>query len=143
MKLLRITVLVQRFTVNCSPVSRQCKQNIVGFIRSEELQKAKQFWLLKTQAETFRDEIAALKVNKLVPRHSCLKQLNPFIDTLGLIRVGGRLANAPIAESKRVPIVLPFKGKITQLLFEYEHCKLLHIRPQSLLAHMNNECWPI
>lgn len=142
MKLLRIIVLVQRFTVNCS-VSRLRKQKIVGFIRSEELQWAKHFWLLKTQAVNFPDEIAALKVSRLVPRHSCHKQLNPFIDTLGLIRVGGRLANAPITDSKKFPIVLTFKGKITQLLFEYEHCKLLHIGPQSLLAHMTNEFWPI
>ncbi|XP_022173340.1 uncharacterized protein LOC111035855, partial [Myzus persicae] len=81
------------------------KQNIVGFIRSEILQWAKHFGLLKTQAEAFPDEIAALKVSKLVPRHSCLKQLNPFIDTLGLIRVGGRLTNASIADSKKFPIV--------------------------------------
>lgn len=87
--------------------------------------------------------MAALKVGRLIPRHSCLKQLNPFIDTFGLLRVGGRLANAPIADSKKFPIVLPSKGKITQLLFEYEHCRLLHIGPQSLLAHMNNEFWPI
>ncbi|KAL4154334.1 hypothetical protein QTP88_000213 [Uroleucon formosanum] len=114
MKLLRITVLVWRFTVNCSPVSRQREQKIVGPIRSEELHWAKQFWLLKTQAEAFPEEMAALKVGRLIPRHSCLKQLNPFIDTFGLLRVGGRLANAPIADSKKISNCTSFQRSIAK-----------------------------
>ncbi|KAF0732690.1 Integrase catalytic domain-containing protein [Aphis craccivora] len=97
MKLLRITALIKLFTDNCFPISRQRKQKIFFFIRSEELQSAKHH--LKTQFETFPDEITALK------------QLNHFIDTLGLIRVDGRHANAPIAESKKCPIVHPFKRR--------------------------------
>ncbi|XP_022168208.1 uncharacterized protein LOC111032244 [Myzus persicae] len=147
MKLLRITALVKRFIFNCKFNSKKKNQpaneRMVGFISVHEIQSSRYFWLSKAQSDNFPDEIAALTANKLVLHRSCLKQLNPFLDKFGLIRVGGRLANAPIADSKKYPIVLPSKGTITKLIFEYEHRRLLHVGPQALLAHINNEYWPI
>jgi hypothetical protein len=67
--------------------------------------------------------------------------LNPFMDNDVLVRVGGRLANADIDFNSKCPIVLPSKGNVTQLIFEYEHKRLLHIGPQCLLANIHLRYW--
>lgn len=56
-----------------------------------------------------------------------MRTLNPFIDSDGLLRAGGRLINADIAYTSKCPILLPAKSKTTQLIFEYEHKRLIHI----------------
>jgi len=97
----------------------------------------------KMQSIFFESEVTELKQNKPVGRRSALRTLNPFIDQNGLVRVGGRLANADIAYTKKSPIVLPLNSVITRLIFEYEHRRLLHIGPQGLLANIHLSYWPI
>lgn len=72
-----------------------------------------------------------------------MRTLNPFIDSDGLLRAGGRLINADIAYTSKCPILLPAKSKTTQLIFEYEHKRLIHIGPQGLYANIHLRYWPI
>ncbi len=61
-----------------------------------------------------------------------LTKLSSFIDTQGLIRVGGRLSNADISFDQRFPIILPHDHVFTQLLVKYEHERHFHASPQLL-----------
>ncbi|CAI6342683.1 unnamed protein product [Macrosiphum euphorbiae] len=143
MKLLRISALVMRFISNCQ-IKAECKENrCVGFILSQELQVARNHWLRQAQAVAFPEDYSLLKNKQQVSRRSCLKQLSPFIDEAGLIRVGGRLMNASISSSMKHPIVLPSASQVTRLLFKYEHIRLLHVGPLALLSHINNYYWVI
>ncbi|XP_067939763.1 uncharacterized protein [Watersipora subatra] len=59
-------------------------------------------------------------------KYSALAKLDPFIDSSGIIRVGGRLkeANLPFAETH--PIVLPKKSHVTQLVIANCHRAVAH-----------------
>lgn len=91
----------------------------------------------------FKEDIRKLKANRNVSQKSPLKSLNPFIDNDGLLRVGGRLLQSSVPYSQKCPILLPAKIKLTWLLFEYEHRRLLHAGPQALLAYLHTAYWPL
>lgn len=141
--LIRITAYVLRFVQNLKISKNDVLNRIKGPLTTEELLRSKYHWIRVAQSQTFANEINALKSNTTVHRSSCLKTLSPFLDEYGIVRVGGRLTYAPISNSKKHPIVLPARCKVTSLIFTYEHKRLLHIGPQGLLAHLQNTYWPI
>jgi len=104
---------------------------------------AKTTWLLHTQKYAFHNDLDKLSKNQQLSKQSQLKRLHPFIDRSGLIRVGGRLSQSNLSDNMKFPIVLPSKSRLTRLLFEYEHKRLLHIGPQALLVHIQGTFWPI
>ncbi|GFW15883.1 integrase catalytic domain-containing protein [Trichonephila clavipes] len=77
----------------------------------------------------------------MVPSNSRVKTLNPFIDSEGILRVGGRLRNSDINYNQKFPILLPSKHKLTYLIVEYFHKKFLHSGPQSLLYQNRQNFW--
>ncbi|KAL4123160.1 hypothetical protein QTP88_015383 [Uroleucon formosanum] len=115
----------------------------MGPLTVAELSKSKTTWLLYAQKCTFHNDLDKLSKNQQLSRQSQLKKLHPFIDTSGLIRVAGRLSQSNLSDSMKFPIVLPVKSRLTRLLFEYEHKRLLHIGPQGLLSHIQGTFWPI
>lgn len=60
----------------------------------EELNEAERSILMIVQRERFPETIAALKVNKKLKMNSSLSCLKPILDN-NLLRVGGRISNAP------------------------------------------------
>ena len=62
--------------------------------------------------------------NRLTPSHF-LAPLAPYVDSEGLVRVGGRLNLADCPEGTKHPVVLPKKHLITQLVIRHFHesCK--------------------
>ncbi|XP_050064313.1 uncharacterized protein LOC114118967 [Aphis gossypii] len=142
MQLIRITALIMRFVKNCKLSKRQCER-ITGSLSVHELNVSREFWIRNIQAAAYCSELKNLKSNLPVHRSSCLVKLNPFIDPNGILRVGGRLANAPIKYDTKFPIVLPPSSTFTQLLFKYEHLRLLHVGPQALLSYIQINYWPI
>lgn len=144
MLLTRITALVFRFIFNCrSSLKKQQEKCRVDFITILELNEAQTFWIARAQNRGFSKELALLRAGKMVHRGSCLTTLNPFLDINGIIRVGGRLENATIPYNAKHPMVLPYNDRITKLIFEYEHRRLMHLGPQVLLADISLKFWPI
>lgn len=89
------------------------------------LHRAETILLRKAQVENFRLETEALTKDKPIAKNSRLIQLSPFIDKKnGLLRVGGRIPDAPVAYDTRHPIIINGKSKIG-LLIEY-HERLGH-----------------
>jgi len=123
------------------------KNNVLSLAKgpliTEELLRSKYYWIEVAQNQTFANEINALKSNTTVHHISCLKTFSPFLDEYGPIRIGVRLAYAPISNLRKHSIVLPARCKVTSLIFVYEHKRLLHISPQGLLAHLQNTYWPL
>ncbi|KAL4103986.1 hypothetical protein QTP88_019299 [Uroleucon formosanum] len=132
-----------RFCSNTSIPSDRCHLRKMGPLTVAELSKSKRTWLLYAQKCTFHNDLDKLNKNQQLSRQSQLKKLHPFIDTSGLIRVGGHLSQSNLSDSMKFPIVLPTKSRLTRLLFEYEHKRLLHIGPQRLLSHIQGTFWPI
>ncbi|XP_011173271.2 uncharacterized protein LOC105205570 [Solenopsis invicta] len=76
--------------------------------------------------EAFSKEFRSLASRGEVRSGSPLCRLLPFVDTHGLIRVGGRLQNSFLLESEKHPVILPKDYHVTALLIRKAHISTLH-----------------
>lgn len=135
----RVVAYCYRFLHNC----RSSQQNrITGSLSPCEIEHALTRLILNAQSQCFQSELKLL-LNQQPIQNAHINKLNPFIDSNGLIRVGGRLNNASFPFNKLHPILLPAKHAITKLLFEREHKRLLHTGSQHLLASIRDKFWPL
>lgn len=68
-----------------------------GPITAVELQGALNVLLKQAQKRYFPEEIYLLARGQHIRTSSKLRSLTPFIDTPGILRVGGRLQNAHVS----------------------------------------------
>ncbi|XP_021966495.1 uncharacterized protein LOC110861676 [Folsomia candida] len=108
-----------------------------------ELDQAFSYWIKHSQQQEFSKEIHSLANGLPIKKKSKLISLLPFIDSIGLLRVGGRLKNAKISEDQRHPILLSSHHHLTQLLIKSEHLKHFHAGPQLLMSVLQRRYWII
>ena len=65
-------------------------------------------------------------------------QLNPQLKE-GLLRVGGRLVNAPFGNERKHPIILPYKHHVTDLIIKQCHENLGHMGQESLFVILERD----
>ena len=70
---------------------RQRHEGISPHLTTEELAKARNYWISLSQRDHFCLEIESLKNDSITPESSSLFVLHPFMDSSGLVRVGGRV----------------------------------------------------
>ncbi len=117
------------------------KEIIKGQLKVVELQQAEMFVIRMIQLECFPDEIRVLKTQSLEQstsrdaskdkkrflKNSCsLWHLDPYVDTEGLLRVGGRLDRSTCAPELKHPVILSGKHHVAQLMIGYCHIKAAH-----------------
>ncbi|CAG7734943.1 unnamed protein product, partial [Allacma fusca] len=112
-----------------------------GPISVTELRNALNCWIKLVQSEEFRKEFRKLKAAERIDTSSNILCLNPFIDDVGLLRVGGRLRNADIPIQHKYPILLPKKHRLVELIVQYEHNVGLHSGTQLLIATLSQRYW--
>ena len=139
LKLKRIYSYVLRFLNNCN----KNNSKLTGPLNADELNQSLKMLLKFSQAESFPKELSCIKNNIDLNHKSKLLPLNPFMDTEGLIRVGGRLSQSESQYDKKHPILLDAKHHLTKLIIEYEHLRLFHSGPQLLLASVREKFWPL
>ena len=88
------------------------------------------------QSDHFFLEIESLKIVSIAPESSPQFVLHPFVDSDGLVRVGGRMENAGISYASRYPIILHGKHPITKSIISSEHLRLLHAGPTLVMASL-------
>lgn len=96
-----------------------------GFLSLKEIKSAEVIILKRAQNDAFHDELKQLSMGRDIARNSPLKTLNPFLKD-GLILVGGRLQNSNLRSEQRHPVVLLYNHKVTRLIFQIHHQKMLH-----------------
>lgn len=138
---------LQRCVAYCIRFSSNCKlpknARTFGPLTTDELQEALLSIVKIVQQQCFHSERMKLARNATVSRKSKIRSLNPFLDSNGIIRVGGRLKNSQFEYSKKYPIVIPNGHHFTKLIFRHEHLNLFHAGPQHLLASVRERFWPI
>lgn len=132
----RVLAYVLRFCHNLKSNSVKVQQN---FITHAELNKALLLLVKHEQQKYFSEDISCLLKGKAV--NSNLKGLNPFIDKQGLLRVGGRLQHAELSYAQKHQLILPKESRLTHLIIEYEHIKLLHASQKLILSNLNQRYW--
>lgn len=141
-KLCYITAYIFRFFHNCrSKINSHPKQ--FGGLTTQEINQAVVILLKISQQEYFEKEIRKLKLGKNIQYDSKILNLNPFLDSNGILRVGGRLNNSNFEFEKKHPALLSSKSHFAQLLIKHTHLKLLHAGPQQTLATLREKYWPI
>ena len=103
----------------------------------KELVAAEYYWLSISQQDYFAEEIDALQKKHALRSSSCLLPLHPFIDSSGLIRVGGRVQNSDAPYSSQHPVILHGKHPVVKLLIQTEHLRLLHAGPKLLTSSLS------
>ncbi|GFV54129.1 integrase catalytic domain-containing protein [Trichonephila clavipes] len=89
-------------------------------------------------------KLRAYKVKKeLSHPNSKLRNLNPFIDSDGLLRVGGRLINSDLPYVNKHPAILPGNHNLTVQIIVQFHRKNLHTGASSLLHYVREKFWPL
>ena len=71
-----------------------------------DLNQAELLLIRLSQSASFSEEIKALMTSSALPKKSRLKQLVPFLDEDGILRVEGRIDEAPISYDAKHPIIL-------------------------------------
>ncbi|GBM33740.1 hypothetical protein AVEN_75812-1 [Araneus ventricosus] len=135
----RILSFLFRFISNCrNPESKR-----KGPLTSEELSEAEHYLIKQCQFEVFSAEVTAMMSGDNISNKSKILNLSPFLDNKGVMRVRGRLENSQLPYSGKHPIILPSKGKLTEMIVRYYHEKYFHLGPQHLLFQVRQKYWPI
>jgi len=77
------------------------------------------------QRQAFPEDIDSLSKDKPV-RTSGLQKLDPFMDSQGMLRVGGRLQESSLPYSIKHPLILPRKNHVVNLIIQHCHEQVAH-----------------
>ncbi|XP_041449058.1 uncharacterized protein LOC121404136 [Drosophila obscura] len=112
-------------------------------LSSEDLRKGSHLLCRIVQRAHLYPEYRSLRKGNCVESSSSIISLSPFIDDVGLIRVGGRLRHSTLGFDARHPIILPRDHPLTFAIIIHFHRKHHHAGPQSLLGSIRLQFWPI
>ena len=69
-----------------------------------------------------------------------LQKLYPILQD-GVLRVGGRLTNAPVDSALKHPIILPHDSQVTKMLIEHHHRLVGHCGPGATWTSLRQKYW--
>ena len=96
----------------------------------------------RCQQECYPEEIDRLKRGKqLVKSTSAILSLSPFLDSNGLLRVGGRIRRVALPYENIHPIILPPKHPLTVQLIDAYHRRYLHSGTDFILSQIRHHFW--
>lgn len=108
-----------------------------------ELLEAKLLIIKLYQNKYFSGDIQSLLRGGELSKRSSLLSLSPFLDSHGVLRVGGRLQNSDFSYNKKHPIIIPYGSKLMELIIDEAHKKTMHGGNQLTLAQTRHEYWII
>lgn len=120
-KVIRIAALCLKFV-------RVCLKRIdrSASLTAKDLAEAELQLVGHVQRNAFADELKLLQSNQQVSGKHVLSKLGLFVDTDGLIRVGGRIRLAKVSYDFKHPCLLPKGGHFTQLIIDRAHSRVKH-----------------
>ncbi|XP_075150510.1 uncharacterized protein LOC142224614 [Haematobia irritans] len=141
-KAVRVICYVYRFYYNTHPRFR-CSYNVNSLsISSFEVQMVQKNLILMTQKAHFPHEYLTLSAGKPLSSTSSIINLNPFLDSEGIIRSNGRLVASPILSyDERHPVILPYNCQFSRLYTRFVHQISLHGGNQLVLRLVRMKFW--
>ena len=118
------------------------QQLITGPLSAAELETAEKIIVRDIQGRHFASELRCLREGSSVHRSSRLQHVSPFVDDDGILRVGGRLENAPLAFNTRHPALLPSEDRVTHLIIADAHQRVFHSGMERTLTEVRLCYWP-
>ena len=147
-----VLVYVSRFISACKEKRRTngLTGNSVSPPSISDLQAAETRMILDVQRRAFGAEVDALLGASQAPRQvkkmltkssSAVRDLNPFLDDQGMLRVGGRLRNSDEPWEVKHPIILPQSDPFTNHVIVEVHIELAHGGVEFVLAESRRRFW--
>ena len=140
-KLKRTVSWMLRFIHNCRTGAASRRS---GPLEAEEIKAAEEAVMKSEQMSTHREQITALQKGHQAggqKKKSDVMNLSPFLDERGILRVGGRLTNAPLTADTRHPVLLPTVSEVMRLIIEEQHRHLLHAGVEHTLTGLRQTFW--
>ncbi|KAF2885907.1 hypothetical protein ILUMI_20265 [Ignelater luminosus] len=109
-----------------------------NYFTINEVEAAEVALLKIAQIQAFPNELYCLQRNQEVGPSSSLKSLAPFLDSSGIMRVGGRLIHSNLSYDQKHQIIIPYSHPVTTLIISYEHRRSLHAGAQTTLSFEDN-----
>ncbi|XP_057366727.1 uncharacterized protein LOC130687571 [Daphnia carinata] len=139
-RLERVLAWCLRFILNCCAKVKKLKLTS-GELTPVETETALAMCIRRAQEVAYPEDVLFLKKGKELPNRSKLKQFRPFIDEQHLMRVGGRIGQAPVDYVTRHPVILPPEERITSLIVWDVHVRNYHIKADRLLCELRAMYW--
>jgi hypothetical protein len=114
-----------------------------AYLTVVELERAKMKLIKYVQECEFKEDLNRLKTNRQLHKNSKILDLNPFLDELGLLRVGGRIKHANISKNKKHPYIIPHRSRLTELIIDHAHHTMMHGGARLTLSETRNNFWII
>ena len=137
-RLLRVVVyaLWWRALISLQPPNRR-----PTLITAEELERAKVYVFKAAQSDKFAEDLRRLQNYKVLSKDNSLRRLRPFLDKVGLMRVGGRLHLSFLSFPELHPIIVPKTNRLAKLLIHDAYEATLQGGPQLVLSHLLRTVW--
>jgi len=100
---------------------------------SGAIKRARNFWIANVQGFNFPGEIQAIRRGDGPSKSSPLRNLNPFLNSKNILRMGGCLCQASLSYDEKYPIILP-RHRISDLIVAQVHHRTLHGETQLTLG---------
>ncbi|XP_066916757.1 uncharacterized protein [Clytia hemisphaerica] len=138
---------VLRYTRNLRAEAKRKRENSKKkrdkgkpYLTPEEIKAATIIVIKDVQLSEFDEEIDDLTKKQEVEKESKLYQFKPFLDKNGILRIGGRLKNAPVSFEAKHQIVIP-KGHVASLIAEKYYKENGHSGVNQTLSEVRQKYW--
>jgi hypothetical protein len=134
--MIRVVAYVYRFIKIC----KRRQTYVTPFLTRAELDHAAVAIAKCSQHITFGKLLYELSQNRPITAGP-IARLRPFIDSRGLICVGGRLSNADVPETQKHPILLGKSSHLSILVIRHWHEITGHGGPRIVTSLINQSFW--
>ncbi|GFV91655.1 integrase catalytic domain-containing protein [Trichonephila clavipes] len=137
MKVVRTVAWIFRFFHNSKSVSK-----VTGPLYTHELETSIKKVVKLLQNGKYYTELTLLKCNKHLPKSSKLQSLNVFLDSEGILRVGGRLRlQQTLKFEQKHPMLIPKEHHFTSLVIRHFHRVNFHAGQELVLSLIRQKFW--
>lgn len=134
---LRVVAYMLRFRNRC----QKFKVPETLYLSVRELKNAFNWLILVTQKEFFAKEIETLQRNQVLSGKSTLSSLSAFLDSEGVLRVGGRLSNSNLSSDRKHPVIIHRKSWLLRLYIDYIHKSYAHATSSFCINIIRGKFW--
>ncbi|XP_070142300.1 uncharacterized protein [Drosophila kikkawai] len=137
-KALRVLAYVHRFIQR----SRKLLSSVEDHLTASEIVSAELRLISVTQHRHFTLERGCLRQKRPIPTSSLVQNLNPFLDSNGLMRACGRVTTSELLQyDERHPIILPYDCHLSRLIVHFTHRITLHGGNQLMIRLIRSKFW--
>ncbi|XP_064465197.1 uncharacterized protein LOC135376605 [Ornithodoros turicata] len=117
------------------------KKRRQGALTANEVHEAEVHGVKDAQRSEYYTELQELAGGGMVRQKSPIAPLQPVLDQDDILRISGRLQHSTLPTDIRHPVLLPHGHRVTELIVEAAHRRLLHGGVQDTITEVRERYW--